>query len=123
MRVAIIDENYHVRFGLRTVLELNDDFLVVGEGATGQEALEICEQFQPDVLLMDIKLPGMDGLSASEMISQRYPAIRIIILNLYVDSSVVQQLPPTGIADILAKQFTIDELLNTLAETPLRRAG
>src|SRR4051794_34940280 len=80
IRVLIVDDHGVVRSGLAAFLLAYDDLVLVGEAAGGQEAIRLCAQFRPDVVLMDLLMPDMDGATASQIIRQKYPNIQIIAL-------------------------------------------
>src|SRR5439155_4576593 len=78
--VLIVDDHAVVRSGLEAFLQVHDDLELVGEAANGQQALHLCEQVQPDVVLMDLMMPGMDGATATRAIRQQFPHIQVIAL-------------------------------------------
>src|SRR6476620_863466 len=83
IRVLIVDDHAVVRSGLAAFLQVFDDLELVGEAANGQQALRLCEQVQPDVVLMDQVMPGMDGATATRAIRQQYPHIQVIALTSF----------------------------------------
>jgi DNA-binding NarL/FixJ family response regulator len=80
IRVLIVDDNFVVRRGLQSSLELDPDMLVVGGAANGDEAIELTRELVPDVVLMDIRMPGRDGISATEIISDESPSSKVLVL-------------------------------------------
>jgi two-component system, NarL family, response regulator LiaR len=80
IRVLIADDHTILRLGLATFLDNYDDMLMVGEAANGQQAVELCESLHPDVILMDLTMPVMDGMTATSIISHDSPETRVIVL-------------------------------------------
>ena len=91
IRVLIVDDHYMVREGLKVLLSTSDDIEVVGEAADGAEAVEQCASLQPDVVLMDILNPVMDGATATARITATCPGVHVIALTSFVDEELVEQ--------------------------------
>jgi two-component system response regulator DegU len=85
IRILLIDDHSVVRSGLGQMLELEEDLKVVGEASNAEEALKIVDIVSPDIILMDIKMPGMDGVRLTKEIKQSFPSIKIIMLTLHGD--------------------------------------
>src|SRR5918999_2370359 len=85
IRVLVVDDHAVVREGLRTFLELQDGLEVAGEAANGEEAIELAERLRPDVVLMDLVMPELDGLGAMRAIRDRVPSVRVIVLTSFAD--------------------------------------
>lgn len=83
IRIMLVDDHQVVREGLRRMLELEPDMEVVAEAANGQEALSLARAFSPEIVLMDIKMPGLDGIEATRLLKQENPQCKVIMLTLY----------------------------------------
>jgi DNA-binding NarL/FixJ family response regulator len=110
IRVLIVDDHVVVREGLRTFLELQDGIEVVGEAGDGTEALESAEQVEPDVVLMDLVMPGLDGVDAMRQLRERSPQIRVIVLTTFLDDDRLLSAIQAGAAGYLLKDVEPAEL-------------
>ncbi len=117
IRIVIVDDHEMVRRGLATFLRTSPDLALVGEGANGLEALELCEKLQPDVVLMDLFMPEMDGFAAMQAISTRFPAIRLIALSSASDPDTVTNAMQAGAISYLLKNVTNDKLAAAIRST------
>jgi len=106
----LVDDHLMVRRGLVTFLKVYDDLELVGEASSGQEAVQLCGQYQPDVVLMDMVMPGMDGASATRLIRQQFPSIQVLALNSFKEESLVKGALQAGAIGYLLKDVTADEL-------------
>lgn len=111
IRVAIVDDHAVVRSGLSAFLLAYDDLELVGEAGNGVEAVRLCDQIQPDVLLMDLVMPEMDGATATQIIRQRHPRIQVIALTSFKEEALVQQALEAGAISYLLKNVSADELV------------
>lgn len=114
IRVLIVDDHEVVRRGLALFLLPFDDFELVGAASDGLEALTVCEEVKPDVILMDIVMPGMDGVAATRVIREKYPATQIIGLSTFKDEDMVREMLKSGATGYLLKNAAIDELANAI---------
>ncbi len=114
IRVMLVDDHAVVRSGLAAFLLAFDDFELVGEAGSGEEAIAICADLRPDVVLMDLVMPGMDGATATRAIRQRCPQIRVIALTSFKEEDLVQGALQAGAIGYLLKNVTADELANAI---------
>jgi NarL family two-component system response regulator LiaR len=114
IRVLIVDDHPIVRDGLRNMLLAFDDLVLVGEADDGRAALTFCQQNTPDVILMDIIMPGMDGILATRLIRKGYPQVKIIILSSYPEDVYVREALEVGVTGYLLKNTPIDALANAI---------
>jgi two-component system, NarL family, response regulator LiaR len=114
IRVAIADDHAVVRQGLRTFLELQDGMDVVGEAADGEEAVALVERAAPDVVLLDLVMPRVDGLEAIRRIRERAPATRILVLTSFADDHTVLPAVRAGAAGYLLKDVQPPELADAI---------
>jgi len=110
IRVMIVDDHDMVRSGLSVFLEAFDDLELVGEAADGEEAIRLCAEVQPHVVLMDLVMPEMDGVAATRAIRQADPTVQIIALTSFNDQDLVQGALQAGAVGYLLKNASIDEL-------------
>lgn len=114
IRVMLVDDHTVVRSGLAAFLYAYDDFELVGEASDGEEALRLCARVHPDVILMDLIMPRMDGATATRAIRERYPDIQILALTSFKEDHLVQEALQSGAIGYLLKNVTADELANAI---------
>jgi DNA-binding NarL/FixJ family response regulator len=110
IRVLLVDDQRLMRDGLRTLLELETDLEVIGEAADGEAALALAAELQPDVTLMDVRMPGMDGVEATRRLCERQPDARVIILTTFDDDEYVFEGLRAGALGYLLKAISGAEL-------------
>jgi DNA-binding NarL/FixJ family response regulator len=110
IRILLVDDQYIIRQGLKTMLEFNADMQMIGEAENGQRALEQIALLQPDLVLMDIWMPIMDGVTATGAIAQQYPQINVLILTTFDDDEYVSQAMRQGAKGYLLKDTEPEEL-------------
>jgi len=114
IRVMIVDDHDMVRKGLATFLRIKADLELVGEASNGREALQVCEQARPDVILMDLLMPEMDGPTATRAIRERYPQVQVIALTSFQEKELVQEALQAGAISYLLKNVSVDELATAI---------
>ncbi len=118
IRVMIVDDVSETRENVRKLLQFESDVEVVGVARTGKEAIQASQDLQPDVVLMDINMPDMDGISATEAIRAKQPAVQVVILSVQGDQNYMRRAMLAGARDFLTKPPMGDELISAI-----RRAG
>jgi DNA-binding NarL/FixJ family response regulator len=111
IRVVIAEDHHLVREGIRVLLERSGEVQVIGEAATGQEAVELTELHTPDVVVLDLSMPRLSGDQAAERILSMDPAPQVIILSMHSDTTMIQQLIRQGVKGYLLKNAVTEELL------------
>ncbi|HUV90878.1 MAG TPA: response regulator transcription factor [Anaerolineae bacterium] len=114
IRVLLVDDHAVVRSGLGAFLLAFDDLELVGEASSGEEAVRLCDQVRPDVVLMDLVMPGMDGAAATRAIRQRCPHIQVIALTSFKEKELVQGALKAGAIGYLIKNVSADELSDAI---------
>jgi two-component system, NarL family, response regulator LiaR len=114
IRVMLVDDHTVVRSGLSAFLLAYDDLELVGEANGGEQAVSLCESINPDVVLMDLIMPGMDGTVATRLIREKKPAVQIIALTSFKDQELVQAALQAGAIGYLLKDVSADELANAI---------
>ena len=121
IRVLIADDHAIVREGVRALLKLSDDIEVIGEAANGQEAIEAARSLEPDVILMDIAMPGLGGLEATLEIRKENPAAKILVLTQYEDREYIRRFLKAGVSGYVLKKAAGADL--TAAIRAVNRGG
>jgi DNA-binding NarL/FixJ family response regulator len=109
-RLLIVDDHDLVRESTRFMLELEADFEVVGEAVNGRHALELCRQLRPDLVLMDVRMPEMDGLTATLAIKEEMPAISVLMVSAYESKDYRRKAASAGAAGYILKDTDIRQL-------------
>ncbi|WP_273844110.1 response regulator transcription factor [Rubrobacter calidifluminis] len=110
IRVLVADDHDIVRFGLRKMLEAEPGIEVVGEASSGVEALELCRSLKPDIVVMDIRLPGVDGITATRLIKREFPNTAVLILTAYESTEYLVESVRAGAAGYLLKEKAVQRL-------------
>jgi NarL family two-component system response regulator LiaR len=114
IRVMLVDDHAVVRSGLSAFLLAYDDLILVGEASSGEQAVQLCAQVKPDVILMDLVMPGMDGAEATRAIREKCPNIQVIALTSFKEQDLVQGALQSGAIGYLLKDISADELANAI---------
>ena len=114
IRVMLVDDHAVVRSGLSTFLMTCEDMELVTEASSGQQALDLCWRIKPDVMLMDLVMPGMDGATATSRIREKCPEIQVIVLTSFKEQDLVQGALKAGAIGYLLKDVSADELANAI---------
>lgn len=116
IQVLLVDDHNVVRSGLATFLRAYEDLELVGEAKNGSEAVNFCHQHQPDVILMDLMMPVMDGISATRAILTDYPDIKIIAMTSFDEANLVNEVLGAGAMSYLLKNITAEELVKAIRD-------
>jgi len=114
IKVLIVDDHQVVRQGLRTFLELQDDVLVVGEAGDGQTAIEMVQRLNPNVVLMDLVMPRLDGISATRQVKSLTPNVKVIALTSFTEDDKVFPAIQAGASSYLLKDVSPDNLIEAI---------
>jgi len=109
IKVLLVDDHHVVREGLRRILEMDSGIEVVGEARSGEEAIAKATALSPDVIIMDLKMPGMDGIAATSQIKEKLPDINVLVLTLYAEDF-VKQAVEAGVSGYLLKDSDSEQI-------------
>jgi pilus assembly protein CpaE len=134
IRILIVDDIAETRESLKKMLYFEPDMEVVGTARNGQEAIELAAKFRPHVVLMDINMPGLDGIAASRKITDEVPYAQIVMMSVQSETDYMRRSMAAGARDFLTKPFTMDEMISTVrrvygmsahlrSTSPVRRTG
>jgi DNA-binding NarL/FixJ family response regulator len=111
IRILLVDDQHIIRQGLKSMLESNSEMEVIGEAENGKRAIEQIPILKPDIVLMDIRMPVMDGVAATQAIAQNYPDIKVLVLTTFDDNEYVSQAMRLGAKGYLLKDTEPSELM------------
>ena len=115
VRVVLADDQEVVRAGLRTILELADEITVVGEAADGLAAVELARALVPDVVLMDVRMPEMDGIEMAKAAATAFPGMRIVLMTGYAEQRERADDLASKIVDVVSKPFSLPDIRRAVA--------
>ena len=122
IRVLLVDDHAVVRSGLAAFLLAFDDLELVGEAGSGEQAVQLCAQLKPDVVLMDLVMPGMDGAQATQAIRAQCPQVQVVALTSFKENELVQGALEAGAIGYLLKNVSADELADAIRKAHAGRA-
>lgn len=116
IRVMTVDDHDILRGGIRFSLLAFDDLELVAEARSGQEALRLCDELQPDVVIMDMLMPELNGVDATHAIHSQHPQVRVLVLSSFHDTDLVQRAVQAGAIGYLVKGVSADELAEAIRD-------
>ena len=122
MRVLIVDDHPVTRDGLKSAFGMSDEIDIVGEASSGEEALREVESAKPDVVFMDVRMPGMNGIQATRLIRERHPETRVILFTIDESRASVAEAIQAGVSGYLLKDASVNELINAARQAMEGRA-
>ena len=122
IRVMLVDDHPLVRRGLATMLMVFDDMQLAGESESGQAAIQLCAQVSPDVILMDMVMPGMDGVTATRAIRQQHPRVQVLALTSFKAAQLIKSVLAAGAIGYLLKDVSADDLVRAIRAAHAGRA-
>jgi DNA-binding NarL/FixJ family response regulator len=114
LKVLIVDDDALIRDGLKILIELEADFEVTGTAANGQQAFEMCQKQRPDLVLMDIRMPVMDGVLGTKLIKQHFNTIKVVILTTFKDDDYIKEAIRSGAEGYILKNQPADSIIESL---------
>lgn len=114
MRVLVVDDDALIRDSLKMLLEMEEDFQVIGTADNGQEAYALCRQENPDLVLMDIRMPVMDGVLGTKLIKDNCPQVRVVILTTFRDDEYIKEALKNGAEGYILKSQPADSIIESL---------
>lgn len=114
IRIMVVDDHLMVRQGIAQLLALAPDMEIVGEAESGEAALQLCPTLMPDIVLMDLRMPGMGGIAATEALRRACPDVRVIGLSTFAEAHMVSTMIASGAQAHLPKSVTYDELVDAI---------
>src|SRR6266550_8022141 len=122
IKVLLADDHTIVRQGFRALLQAEEDIAIVGEAETGRQAVQLAKKLRPDVVVMDIAMPLLNGLEATRQILRDVPSSKVLVLSSYSDDEYVHQLTEAGALGYLLKEAVVNDLVKAIREVRKGRA-
>jgi DNA-binding NarL/FixJ family response regulator len=113
-RILLVDDHQLFRNGMRALLEQQGDFTIIGEAQDGREALRLAQEQRPDVVIMDISMPGMNGLEAARQLTEAKPSVKVLVVSMYADRRFVVAALEAGAAGYLLKDCAGEEFMQAI---------
>ena len=117
IRVVLVDDHLQMHRIIQAILSTIPDIKLVGQGANGQEGIVLCEQYRPDIILMDVVMPIMDGIEATKILRERCPAVKVLVLSSFQDHESVYAMLQNGAVGYLTKSELAQDLAETIRAT------
>ncbi|MCX8128725.1 MAG: response regulator transcription factor [Clostridia bacterium] len=114
MKVLIVDDDALIRDGLKILLEIEEDFDVMGTASNGQEAFEMCKREKPDIVLMDIRMPVLDGVLGTKLIKEHFRDVKVVILTTFKDDEYIKEAVKSGAEGYILKNQSSDSIIECL---------
>jgi len=114
IRIALVDDNLQTHRSVEAILRAIPDINLVAQAANGEEALQLCEQHNPDIVLMDVIMPVMDGIQAAKKLRESHPQIKVLVLSSFQDHESVHTMLRNGAVGYLTKDSLLQDLVNTI---------
>lgn len=114
MKILIVDDDALIRDGLKVILELEDEFSVIGTANNGQEAFAMCQKERPDLILMDIRMPVLDGVLGTRLIKNHFQDIKVVILTTFKDDEYIKEALKSGAEGYILKNQPADSIIESL---------
>jgi len=121
IKVLLVDDEPSVRHGLRMRMELESNLAVVGEASNGLEAIRSAQALHPDVVVMDVEMPKMDGITATKWLREATPLVSVVMLSIYDDASTRERARAAGVASFVGKQEDVEHLLDAIRRAAMNR--
>jgi two-component system, NarL family, response regulator LiaR len=114
IRVAVVDDHLKVHIAIEAAVDTFEDLELVAHGSNGREAMQLCADFNPDIILMDVVMPEQNGIEATRAIHERYPQIKVLALSSFQDEEGVRAMLQAGAVGYVLKTSSIDDLAHTI---------
>lgn len=122
IKVMIVDDHAIVREGLKQLVSLEDDIEVVAEAKGGLECLQLMDRVRPDLIFMDVRMPGISGIEATRLVCQKYPQVKVVMLTIYEDDHYVTEAVHAGAKGYVIKKINRDDLIKVIRHVVENRA-